>query len=92
MDTTALALQSTLFFLALNPECQKKAADEIKSVVGDADEVTHDHLSQLKYLEMCWKEAMRLHPPVPVVGRKVVEDVTLGHYVINSIFNNIPTL
>jgi hypothetical protein len=31
-----------------------------------------------KYLEMCWKEAMRLHCPVPFAGRKLTEPIVLG--------------
>jgi cytochrome P450 len=37
-----------------------------------------EDLGRLKYLDMCWKEALRLHPPVPMIGRKLTEDIGLG--------------
>jgi cytochrome P450 family 4 len=68
-----------LFFLALHPECQKKAIKEVHSILtSDKDEVTQEDLVNMKYVEMCWKEALRLHPPGPALGRKLAEDIVLG--------------
>jgi cytochrome P450 len=85
-DTTALSVNSTLFFLALNPACQKRAQDEVDSLFssGENHELSLDDVGNLKYLEMCWKEAMRLHTPVPFIGRKITKAITL----CNSLSNN----
>jgi cytochrome P450 family 4 len=81
-DTAALSVGSTLFFLALNPEYQKRAMEEVDSVFysGGKTEVSNEDLVNLKYVEMCWKEAMRLHPPIPGIGRKLSEDILLGWF------------
>lgn len=48
-------------------------------ILGDSDrEVTLEDLKELKYLERCLKEAMRLFPPVPMVQRVLREDLKMG--------------
>ena len=37
-------------------------------------------LRQLKYLEQCVKEGLRLYPSVPIVLRTLKEDAKLGKY------------
>ncbi len=39
-------------------------------------------MREMKYLECVIKEAMRLYPPVPVIGRKLSEDIQLDDYCI----------
>jgi cytochrome P450 len=78
-------MQSTLFFLALNPTWQQRVYNEMLAVLenGADDEtvdwiVTHEHFARLKCLDWCWKESMRLHSPIPIVGRQLVEEILLG--------------
>jgi len=81
METTGLSVSWTLYYLALNPECMARVQEEIDMVFSDCDEdcdVTHAHLAELTYLEMCWKEAMRIKPPGSMIGRNLGEDVELG--------------
>ena len=40
-------------------------------------EVSQAHLSQMKYLECCIKEALRLYPSVPFVGRNIENDTVI---------------
>lgn len=39
-------------------------------------------LNDMKYLECCIKEALRLFPSVPMMGRQLNEDVQVGEYLI----------
>lgn len=48
---------------------------------GDSDRpVTMSDLLKLKYLECCIKEALRLYPSVPMLGRTLSEDVIIREY------------
>lgn len=75
-DTTALAVIWTLFALAVHEsKFQDKICDEIDTVFGRGPveewEVTPQKIKELKYLELCIKEAMRLYPTSPVTPRNV---------------------
>ena len=82
-ETTATALAWTFYFISKHPEVYKKLRKEVKEVVGD-DELTFQHLQQLKYTKACLNESMRLRPPVWVIGRRATEDNMLGDYLIKK--------
>ncbi|XP_021959898.1 cytochrome P450 4C1 [Folsomia candida] len=80
-ETTASGMNYTLFLLALNPTAQEKVHHELDSIFGgDINrDVTLNDLSDMKYLEMCIKEALRIYPPVPIVVRNAQEDIPLDN-------------
>ncbi|KAH8360198.1 hypothetical protein KR093_011323 [Drosophila rubida] len=83
-ETTALTITYTLMHLAMFPEYQERAFEEIESVfpnTGDF-EVTYDDMQKLDYLDMVINESMRLMPPLPLSLRKVTEDVKLSNGVV----------
>lgn len=55
-------------------------ADELDMIFdGDADrKPTMKELFDMKYLECCIKEALRLFPSVPLIARYLKEDVQIG--------------
>lgn len=72
-----------LFMLAMHPECQEKAYNELLSIFPNKDvDVEIDDLSKLLYIDMCVKEALRVFPTVPVVARKTRDDIQLRDYKI----------
>ncbi|XP_060561878.1 cytochrome P450 4F1-like [Ruditapes philippinarum] len=79
-DTTASAISWILFSLAENAECQRKCQKEIDELLRDrdSDDIEWSDLSKFEYLTMCIKEGMRLHAPVPIVGRDIENDFDLG--------------
>ncbi|XP_066945976.1 cytochrome P450 4C1-like [Macrobrachium rosenbergii] len=80
-DTTTAAINWSLFLLGLHPEVQSKVHEELDSVFGDSDRpVTTEDLRNLKYLENCIKEALRIFPSVPFFGREVREDIVIGDF------------
>ena len=57
---------------------QEKVSDELNSIFGNSDRlITMADTLQLKYLESCIKEALRLFPSVAMYGRTLSEDVTI---------------
>ena len=48
-----------------------KVIEEQKDIFKDnyLAEVTQNDLAKMKYLECCVKEALRLYPSVPMIGR-----------------------
>ena len=61
------------------------AREEIFEIFGDSDRpCTAEDAAQMKYLECCIKEALRLYPAVPSITRQTCEDSELGGYKIPS--------
>lgn len=79
-DTTSAAISWTLFLLGSHPEYQERVVEELDSIFGDDRDTpaTMKNLLDMRYLECCIKEALRLFPSVPMMGRSVKEDVKIG--------------
>ncbi|MFJ1866198.1 cytochrome P450 [Streptomyces sp. NPDC088097] len=76
-ETTATSLAFSLHLLARHPEEQARAREEIVRVLGGRDPEAAD-LERLPYLTRVLKEAMRLYPAAPVIGRKAVAATEIG--------------
>ncbi|XP_046655329.1 cytochrome P450 4c3-like [Daphnia pulicaria] len=82
-DTTAAAINWSLFLIGGNPEVQEKVSEELTRVFGESDRpVTMADLTELKYLECCIKEALRLYPSVPIYARELMEDTNICGYTL----------
>lgn len=81
-DTTTSAVSHALYYIARKPEVQRKLYEEIVSVMGNDKDapITMKDLNDLKYMECVAKEIMRLHPPVPSIGRKTNQDINLSKF------------
>lgn len=60
---------------------QEKLYNEIITVVGNAEEITLDHINEMIYLDAVIKEALRLFPTAPATLRSTSEDIKLGNKV-----------
>jgi cytochrome P450 len=78
-ETTANALTWTFYLLAKHTDLQRRAAKEIEQVCGDRTPQVDD-LAALPFTTAVFQETLRLYPPVPLFGRRVVEGATLGGY------------
>ncbi|XP_061394743.1 cytochrome P450 4c3-like [Musca vetustissima] len=83
-DTTSAAISWTLFLLGSHPEYQERVVEELESIFGDDRETpaTMKNLMDMRYLECCIKDALRLFPSVPMMGRSINEDVQIGDYTV----------
>ncbi|KAK4886656.1 hypothetical protein RN001_002927 [Aquatica leii] len=78
-DTTAAASSFFLCLMAAHPKIQEKVHHEIDSIFGNSDRpATFADTLEMKYLERCLLETLRLYPPVPIIARKLNEDVKLA--------------
>ncbi|XP_029200943.2 cytochrome P450 4V2-like isoform X1 [Acropora millepora] len=80
-DTTAAAITWALYLLARHPEVQRKADEEVDNFFAHHPEtLTVGDLKEFRYLDCVIKEAQRLFPSVPVLGRTVTEDYNFNGY------------
>ncbi|MFD5329091.1 cytochrome P450 [Streptomyces sp. NPDC127092] len=80
-ETTATSLGFALHLLARHPEQQRLAHEELDRVLAGRTPGAAD-LDELPYLTRVLKEAMRLFPAAPAIGRRAVEAVEIGGHLI----------
>ncbi|MGW4725558.1 cytochrome P450 [Streptomyces sp. NPDC004291] len=76
-ETTATSLGFALHLLGLHPEARKRAREEVDQVLAGRTPGAAD-LDALPYVTRVLKEAMRLFPAAPVVGRRAVAATEIG--------------
>ena len=57
---------------------QERVYQELTDVLGDDEVFSIEQLKNLKYLEACIKEALRIYNPIPFVVRKLNEPTVIG--------------
>ncbi|KAJ0490359.1 putative cytochrome P450 [Helianthus annuus] len=67
MDTTAISVEWAMAELIKNLRVQQKAQEELDRVIGSERVLTELDFSNLPYLQCVAKEALRLHPPTPLM-------------------------
>lgn len=72
-ETTSNALSWTWRQLSLNPAARQRLFDEVDGVLGDRVPTMED-VDRLPWTRACVEEAMRITPPVWMVGRKALVD------------------
>ncbi|XP_049841562.1 cytochrome P450 4C1-like [Schistocerca gregaria] len=80
-ETVAVSISFALALLALHPEWQDAAHQELRDVFGEGDDYLRAaslaDLHSLRVLESIIKETLRLFPTVPVISRMASEDLRL---------------
>ncbi|ENN83111.1 hypothetical protein YQE_00528, partial [Dendroctonus ponderosae] len=78
-DTTAAGSSFFLCQMAAHPEIQAKLIQEIDEIFQGSDRpATFADTLEMKYLERCLLETLRLFPPVPIIARQLQQDVKLA--------------
>ena len=81
LDTISVAINWSLYLIGAHPDAQVRIQEELYQVFGDSDRpATMTDLRELKYLECCIKEALRLFPSVPAIGRHLREEAIIDGY------------
>ncbi|XP_054269204.1 cytochrome P450 4g15-like [Macrosteles quadrilineatus] len=78
-DTTAAGSSFFLCVMAARPDIQDKVIQEIDEIFGDSDRpCSFQDTLEMKYLERCIMETLRMFPPVPVIAREIMQDLPLA--------------
>lgn len=84
-DTTAAASSFFLSMMGIHQDIQEKVVQELYDIFGDSDRpATFQDTLEMKYLERCLMETLRMYPPVPIIARELKENLRLssGKYTI----------
>jgi cytochrome P450 len=77
-ETTAIALTWTFYLLSLHPEVEQRVKREIAGVTGGAP-LLPEQVEMLPYTLQVIQEAMRLYPPLPLIGRQARQGARIGN-------------
>ncbi|CAG9785186.1 unnamed protein product [Diatraea saccharalis] len=77
-DTSAISLSFLFELLSKYPDVQEKLYQEIHDMFGDSDRtVEKEDIPKLQYLDMVFKESLRLYSAASVIGRRVEQEIKL---------------
>ncbi|XP_058102001.1 cytochrome P450 71A1-like [Magnolia sinica] len=80
-DTTYAILEWAMAELLTHPKVMKKVQEEVRERARGHSMIAEDDLVHMKYLKSVVKEALRLHPPLPLlVPRESMKDVKIQGY------------
>lgn len=67
--------------MGIHQHIQDKVIEELDQIFGDSDRpATFQDTLEMKYLERCLMETLRMYPPVPIIARHLKQDITLREY------------
>ncbi|XP_026742005.1 cytochrome P450 6B7-like [Trichoplusia ni] len=75
-ETSAASISFVLNQLAYNKEIQEKCQKEIDTVLEKHGKICYEAISEMKYLEMVFKEGLRMFPPIGFLIRKCAREYT----------------
>lgn len=100
-DTTSAGLTAAIWELITHPEAKQKLQQELDEGLGENDNgktikvASFDQVKDLKYLQACLTETLRLNPPIPYGPPRLIIDpqgVTVaGHHFRCGTTVSVPT-
>ncbi|XP_039312720.1 probable cytochrome P450 6a13 isoform X2 [Solenopsis invicta] len=76
-ETSSSAATFVLYELAQHQDIQEKVHNEIDEILKKHDNLTYDAITDMTYLHKVINEALRLHPPLPILNRICTEEIDL---------------
>lgn len=80
-ETTAMSLTTLMFNLALNQDCQKLCRAEVDNILDNLDDpenLSLGDINDMKYLDRCVKENLRMFPILPGFGRELTSTLKIS--------------
>uniref|UniRef100_A0A0A1WP02 Probable cytochrome P450 313a4 n=1 Tax=Zeugodacus cucurbitae TaxID=28588 RepID=A0A0A1WP02_ZEUCU len=83
-ETTATTLKQILILLAMHPQYQERAFEEVSSLFPESGsfEMSYSDIQQLSYVSMLIDETMRVMATIPLVGRQLIADMKLSNGIV----------
>ncbi|XP_043461775.1 cytochrome P450 6k1-like [Leptopilina heterotoma] len=72
-ESSSTASSFSIMELAKHPEFQQKAREDINAAI-EKHGLTYNAFNDMKYLDQCIAEGIRLHPPVATIDRNTRQD------------------
>ncbi|XP_050382912.1 cytochrome P450 71D11-like [Argentina anserina] len=66
-ETSAIVIDWTMSEMIKHPEIMKRAQAEVREVFNTRQQVNETSIREMKYLKLVIQEALRLHPPAPLL-------------------------
>ncbi|XP_047038359.1 cytochrome P450 6B6-like [Helicoverpa zea] len=80
-ETSSSATSFTLHQLAYHPEVQKKAQEEVDRILAKHDgKLSYDSIKEMNYLEMAFKEGLRMFPSLGFLLRQCTRPYTFPEF------------
>lgn len=79
-DSSAVTIEWAMAELINHPQVMERARQEIDSVTGNNRLVQESDLPNLPYIRAIVKESLRIHPTLPLIGRRSTESCNVGGY------------
>ncbi|XP_058462595.1 cytochrome P450 9e2-like [Malaya genurostris] len=75
-DTVSSCLMFLVYELTINPDVQQRLYAEVLQTAKEHEglPLSYESLQNMKYMDMCVSESLRLWPPIPLVDRLCVSD------------------
>lgn len=77
-ETTATTLSWMVYLLMRNPDALQRAQDEARRITGDLSDLTPEALAELKFIDACTHETLRLKPTGPFNILVALNDTTVA--------------
>ncbi|KAK9123655.1 hypothetical protein Sjap_013257 [Stephania japonica] len=83
-ETSCKVIEWAMSELIRNPRIMKKAQEEVRRIVREKGKLKLDEedIQEMDYLKCVIKEALRLHPPTPILGRETSQSVNIKGYLL----------
>ncbi|PIO65327.1 hypothetical protein TELCIR_13013 [Teladorsagia circumcincta] len=76
-ETTPAVLHLTIYMLAIHENFQKRCREEVELICGTERDITYTMLSEMKFVDQCISETLRMYPPVVRTNRLCTKEVTI---------------
>ncbi|XP_074594313.1 cytochrome P450 4c3-like [Brevipalpus obovatus] len=80
-DTTSASLIAAIYLIGNHPEIQERLYEEVSSKSID-EQFDYKTIGEMKYLDACVKESLRLFPPVPMISKRLGSELNVLGYQI----------